>query len=57
MMRVDLLWQSYERPWRRVVYEGLSLDDDVEPVSCDDRERRFTSGRLASGLLGTGHCR
>ena len=54
---MDLLWKSYEWTWRRFVYEGLSLDDDVEPVSCDDWERTFTSGRLASGLLGMGHCR
>ena len=35
---VNILWQSYERPWRRVVYEGLCLSDDEEQVSDDDRE-------------------
>ena len=54
--RVDVLWKSYEQTWRGIVYEGLSLDEEVEGVSYDDRERIFTSGRLASGLLGTGHC-
>ena len=54
--RVDLLWKSYEQTWQWVVYKGLFLDDNVEPVSCDDRERRFTSGRLVSSLLGMGHC-
>ena len=54
--RVDLLWKSYEQTWRQFVYKGLSLDDDIEPVSCDDQERIFTSGRLASSLLGMGHC-
>ena len=54
--RVDLLWKSYEQTWQWVVYKGLFLDDNIEPVSCDDRERRFTSGRLVSSLLGMGHC-
>ena len=53
---MNLLQKSYERTWWQFVYKGLSLDDDVEPVSCDDWERTFTSSRLVSGLLGTGHC-
>ena len=54
--RVDLLWKSYEWTWWQFVYEGLSLDDNAELVSCDDQERIYTSGRLVSGLLGMGHC-